>query len=321
MSRADDPFDTYLLRVLCSLVAERSVSRTAIKLNQSQPAVSTALKRLREIAHDPLLVREKGGMVPTQRALEMFESARLALQEIERLTLQPAQFDPASAQHSFKIGSPDYLSVFFLTTVVEDFRRQAPGCRLMVHPLGLDFDHERALAQGDLDLVVGNWPQPSEHLHLSMILEDEIVCLVGRDHAFAAGGMTAAQYLQAAHVVPLPYSVAHRGVVETHLATLRVKRNATIMLPSFNMAPYLLPGTDLIFTTSRHFARHYAGLLPLAIVPSPIDFPRMRFYQLWHDRAHHAPAHKWLRSLLTAASGALSDTAASPPVGKRRGGA
>jgi DNA-binding transcriptional LysR family regulator len=313
MSRADDPFETYLLRVLCLLVSERSVSRTAIKLNQSQPAVSAALKRLREIVHDPLLVRDKTGMVPTPRALDLAESARVALGAIERLGARAEAFDPAKDELTFRIGSPDFLSVFFLSNAVENFRRQAPGSRLLVHPLGLDFDYEKALAQGDLDVVIGNWPQPPEYLHLSMILEDDIVCLLAKDHPYARKGMTAEQYLRAAHVVPVPYSVAHRGVVETHLATLRVKRNATVMLPFFNMGPYLLPGTDLIFTTSRHFARHYANILPLAIVASPIDFPRMRFYQLWHDRTHHSPAHRWLRSLLTAASRELAkDRAATP---------
>src|SRR5436309_5761027 len=174
MARPDDPFDTYLLRVLCSLVAERSVSRTAIKLNQSQPAISAALKRLRTLVHDPLLVREKGGMVPTPRALELMESARVALVEIDRLRTRPGAFDPATAEQTFRIGSPDFLSVLFLSNVVENVRRQAPRSRVMVHPLGLDFDHEQALAQGDLDLVIGNWPQPPEHLHLSVILEDDI---------------------------------------------------------------------------------------------------------------------------------------------------
>jgi DNA-binding transcriptional LysR family regulator len=312
MSRADDPFDTYLLRVLWLLVSERSVSRTAVKLNQSQPAISAALRRLREIVGDPLLVRDKTGMVPTARALELAESARVALAEIERLRARSEKFDPARAELTFRIGSPDFLSVFFLSNVVENFRREAPHCRLIVHPLGLDFDCEKALAQGDLDIVIGNWPAPPENLHLSMILEDDIVCLMARGHPYAKKGMTAEEYLRAAHVVPVPYSVAHRGVVETRLATLRVKRNATIMLPFFNMGPYLLPGTDLIFTTSRHFARYYANLLPLALVPAPIDFPRMRFYQLWHDRVHHSAAHRWLRSLLTAASSELASVPVAP---------
>ena len=297
--RADDPFDMYLLRVLSTLVAERSVSRTAIKLNQSQPAISAALKRLRGIVHDPLLVRDKGMMMPTQRAMELDKSARVALEEINRMIAGPARFDPAGAEQTFRIGSPDFLSVLFMSRVVEDFRRQAPGARLSVHPLGVAFDYEHALAQGELDVVIGNWPRPPEALHLAVILEDDLVCLLANDHPYARRGMTSEQYLNAAHLVPVPYSVAHRGVVETHLASMRVRRNATVMLPFFNMAPYLLPKTDLIFTTSRHFAQYYADILPLAIVEAPIPFPKMRFYQLWHERTHQSQPHQWLRSLLT----------------------
>jgi DNA-binding transcriptional LysR family regulator len=310
--RADDPFDTYLLRVLTTLVAERSVSRTAIKLNQSQPAISAALKRLREIVHDPLLVRDKGTMMPTQRALELDKSARIALEEIHRMIVGPARFDPAGSEQTFRIGSPDFLSVFFMSRVVEDFRRQAPGARLSVHPLGVAFDYEQALAQGELDVVIGNWPRPPEALHLAVILEDDLVCLLARDHPYARRGMTSEQYLNAAHLVPVPYSVAHRGVVETHLASMRVRRNATVMLPFFNMAPYLLPNTDLIFTTSRHFAQYYADILPLAIVEAPIPFPRMRFYQLWHERTHHSQPQQWLRSLLTKVGRELAERGKAP---------
>ncbi len=318
MRRADDPFDTFLLRVLCTLVAERSVSRTAIKLNQSQPAISAALKRLREITRDPLVVRDKGAMVPTERALGLAASARTALAEIDRLIAPPESFDAATTRGVFHLGSPDFLSVFFLARVVEDFRRQAPEARLVVNPLGVAFDYEQGLSNGELDVVIGNWPQPPEHLHLSVILEDDIVCLVARDHPFAKKGMTSEQYLAASHLVPVPYSVAHRGVVESHLASMRVKRNATVMLPFFNMAPYLLPATDLVFTTSRHFAAFYAEMLPLVIVESPIAFPRMRFYQLWHERTHQSPPHQWLRSLLTAAGRALSARGAVGSGGVRR---
>src|SRR4051794_7538407 len=232
MARVDDPFDTYLLRVLCCLVTERSVSRTAIKLNQSQPAISAALKRLRDVVHDPILVRDKGKLVPTHRALELEESARIALGEVDPLAAPRGAFDPAKTEQVFRIGSPDFLSVSFLANVIENFRRLAPGSRVAVHPLGGDFDYERALANGELDVVIGNWPRPPEYLHLSVILEDDIVCLMARTHPYAKTGMTQDQYLKAAHVVPVPYSIAHRGVVESHLATLRVKRNATVTLPS-----------------------------------------------------------------------------------------
>ncbi len=323
--RATDPLDTYLLRVLCGVVTERSVSRTALRLNQTQPAISVALKRLREIFGDPLLVREKAGMVPTERALQLVEHARVALAEIDKLLGDLEAFDPYQTTQTFKIGSPDYLASAFMADIAETLRRDARKARLLVHALGPEYDFERALANGELDavignwpqpleqlhlklvlngeldVVIGNWPQPPEQLHLKLVLEDDIVCLVSKASSLARKGLTQESYLRAPHVVPMPYSLTQKGVIDTRLATLRVARDARVVVQSFNMAPYLLPGTDLVFTTSRHFAQYYANLLPLAMLPAPIDFPRMRFYQLWHDRTHRSPAHSWFRGLVTEA--------------------
>lgn len=302
MNRSGDPIDSYLLRVLVTLVNERSVSRTAIRLGQSQPAISKALHRLRDAFGDPLLVRDKGGMAPTARALALHGHARRALGEIDAMCIGEASFEPATSTQTFRIGSPDFVVATFLASAVERFCREAPRARLFVQPLGPSYDYERALAEGELDITVGNWPEPPPHLHLSTLLEDEIVCLTSRGHPAAARGLTREQYLAARHVVPLPYSPGQRGVVESHLASLRVARDARVVVPFFESAPYLLVNTDLVFTTARHFAAHYARLLPLQVSAAPFDFPRMRFYQLWHERAHQSPAHRWFRGLFAEAA-------------------
>ncbi|MBK7662719.1 MAG: LysR family transcriptional regulator [Sterolibacteriaceae bacterium] len=297
--RGDDQLDTYMLRMFCLLITERSVSRTAFKLNQSQPAVSSALKRLREMFGDPLLVREKGGMVPTQRALALLSHAKGALAEMDCMTGTPERFDPLVSRHAFRLGGPDYLAPVFIASVVERVRREAPLVSLSIQSLGPAVDFERSLAEGDLDVVIGNWPEPPPRMHLAMLLEDEIVCLVSARHPWARRPFTVEDYVRAVHVVPLPYSISQRGVVDTTLASLRIAREERIAVQSFTSAPYFLPNTDLVFTTTRHFAQFFAGLLPLAIVPSPIAFPSMKFYQLWHERNHHSPAHRWLRRLLS----------------------
>lgn len=299
MTRPADHVDSYLLRVLVTLVTERNVSRAAIRLNQSQPAISKALNRLRDIYGDPLLVREKGGMAATDRAVALREHARRALAEIDAMAAGAEQFDAALSQQTFRIGSPDFMVASFLADVVGRFCREAPRARLVVLPLAADFDHQRALAQGELDVVIGNWPEPPQHLHLSLLLEDEMVCLTSRNDPRAQRGLTREQYLAARHVVPLSYSPSQRGVVETHLAGLRVSRDARVVVPFFELAPYLLVDTDLVFTTARHFAMHFARLLPLAVSAAPFDFPRMRFYQLWHERSQQSPPHRWFRGLLT----------------------
>jgi DNA-binding transcriptional LysR family regulator len=305
MARSDDPMDTYLLRVLVALLTERNLTRVAVRMNQTQPAISAALRKLRVLFHDELLVRNGNTMVPTPRALELLETARQALSAMDRLFAQPQGFDPAHSQHFFKIGCPDYLSTVFLSGVTRAFRRQAPDARLLVHPLGPGYDFEQALADGELDVVIGNWPEPPESLHIAPLLEDEIVCLMSASHPLARAPMSREQYLHAPHVVPLSYSSSHRGVIDRHLASLRVTRNARVVVPFFSMAPHLLPGSDLIFTISRHMAEHYAQILPLVVVPCPIDFPSMRFYQIWHARSQHSEAQRWMRGLLLAEAGRL----------------
>ena len=298
MARPKDPIDTYLLRVLTVLLVERNVTRAAIRMNQSQPAISAALRKLRALFQDELLVRSGNAMVATPRGLEVLDSARAALHEIDKLFVPAQAFDAGTTQQQFKVGCPDYLATVFLAGVVRELRRQAPNARLLIHPLGPEYDFDRALASGELDLVIGNWPEPPEQLHTAPLLDDDIVCLMATTHPLARRKMTVQQYLQAPHLVPLPFSSAHRGVIDRHLAGLRAMRNVRVAVPFFTMAPHMLEGSDLIFTISRHFAEHYAKLLPLAVVECPIDFPRMRFYQMWHTSQHAAPAHRWLRGVL-----------------------
>lgn len=263
MSQQRETIDTYLLRVLSTLLSELSVTRAAVKLNQSQPAISAALRRLRDITGDQILVRGKIGMVATEYGLRLLEPTQNALREIERIKVQQHSFEPATSVRCYRIGCPDYLNVLFVLTVVERFRVAAPNATLEFHSLGPSFDYEIALEEGKLDTVVGNWPDPPEQLHLSNLFVDEIVCLVGNDHPFAhRTAPTLERYLEAPHIAPTPYSVGQRGAIDVHLARERLKRNVVVTLPYFNLAPYVLIKSDLVFTTTRLFADHYAQFLP-----------------------------------------------------------
>jgi len=90
--------DLHLVKVLFTVISERSVSRAAMRLQSTQPMVSAQLKRLRELTGDPLLVRSGQGLAPTDAALAMLEPATRLLREAETL-FSPQQrsgpFDPA----------------------------------------------------------------------------------------------------------------------------------------------------------------------------------------------------------------------------------
>lgn len=290
-----ESIDVHLLRVLHALLTECSVSNAARRLNQSQPAVSTALRRLRDITGDQLLVRSRNGMTPTERGQTLLEPVKNALAQIEAIGLQQIRFDPMTSRRVFNIATPDFLNAILIGNIVAHLRRHAPRSQVVLHSFGPDFDYAGALEAGKLDIVIGNWPQPPEHLRLTPLFEDDVVCLMRKRHPLAGHRLTVDDYLDAEHVVPTPYAVGQRGVIDMQLARERLKRNVVASVPYFNLVPYVLQQADLIFTAPRIFAEYCCSLGELCFTESPLDFPKMQFYLLWHDRSHHSEECRWFR--------------------------
>ncbi|MBB5191318.1 DNA-binding transcriptional LysR family regulator [Silvimonas terrae] len=290
-----ESIDVHLLRVLHALLTECSVSNAARRLNQSQPAVSTALRRLRDMLGDQLLVRSRNGMTPTERGMALLEPVKIALQQIETIAMQQVNFEPGLSRRIFNIATPDYLNAALIGQIVARLRKLAPQSQVAFHSLGQDYDYVRALENGDLDAVIGNWPQPPEHLRMLPLFEDEVVCLMREGHPLAGRKLSIAEYVEAEHLVPNPYAVGQRGVIDLHLARERLKRNVVAYVPYFNLVPYLLLQTEMIFSGPRMFAEYFCEHMPLAMSQAPIEFPRMQFYMLWHDRSHHGDECRWFR--------------------------
>lgn len=295
MQRSREQVDAYLLRVLQTLLVEQSVSRAALKLGQSQPAISNSLRRLRELTGDAILVRGKSGMVATERGRELLAYASDALSAIDKITTPLTEFSPHTTTRVFQLGAPDYLDAVFLPNIAEMLRREAPLAKLIVHPINAGFDYVDALENGLLDVVIGNWLEPPPQLHMSRLFDDEVVCMLGGQHPLANKGISLKHYLELPHLAPTPYVSERHSFIDGQLAERGLRRNIQMTMPYFGLVPYVLMRTDLVFTTGRQFAQHYARYLPIRVVPSPVDFPPMRFYQLWHERTHAAPEVTWLR--------------------------
>ena len=291
--------DLWLVRVLRTLLVERSVTLTAQRLNQTQPAISTALRRLRETLNDPILVRGKSGMVPTEYGASLLPSAQRVLREVDFVATPHGDFDPGRSRRTFRVAAPDYLNDFFMPTVIAQFREAAPHARLEIDSLNPTLDHATALEAGELDLVIGNWPKPDPRFEKSDLFSDTVVCLMRADHPLAQQPMTRETYLAAPHLAPTPYSGARGGAVDTGFARARAERRIVTTLPYFGLVPQVLLQSDLIFTTTRRFAMHYANMLPLAVVDVPIPFPRIKCYQLWHPQPDRPSDIGWLRTLMS----------------------
>lgn len=290
-----DKIDLHLIRVLHTVLTERSVSRAAIRLGMYQPAVSAALKRLRDLAGDPLLVRSGSGMVPTDAGLRMVEPSASILRAAEVLFTDARGFDPKVASNTFRVAASDYLDPLFLPQMVAQIKAQAPLTHIEIHPLSADSDYRAHLAQGEVDVVIGNWTQLPEDLHMGRLFGDEVVCLVSKDHPAVRRGWDRGTWLAAEHIAPTATHPGARGVIDDHLDAQGLRRNITARCPHFGLIPSMVAQSLLVLTTGRQYCERFTDALPVTILPCPIEFPRLMYYQLWHERTHTSNAAKWLR--------------------------
>jgi len=309
MAGLPDHLDIHLIRILYLLLSEKNVSRVALKLNQPQPSISASLRKLRELTGDPLLVRGARGMVPTQHGESLLKPAKHILDEAEKLFAQKSAFAPQQEARTFHIAAPDYLDSQFLPNIVAGVRRESPKSRVVIHGLDPEIDYLKLLSDGELDLVIANWEEPPQHLHTSTLFEDEIACIMRADCAYALrtgpDEMTVEDYLSLPHVAPSQMLPGYFGVIESFLAKQNLYRNVVVESAYFGLIPFMLTRSDLVLTTGRQFMRFYEKTLPLKTFTVPLKFPAMRFYQLWHERVHQAPEHKWLRELVASTAKSL----------------
>jgi DNA-binding transcriptional LysR family regulator len=260
-------------------------------------------------------VRSGSGMVPTVAGLRMIEPAADILRNAEMLFSDARSFDPATAHHTFSLAASDYLDPLFLPQLVTQLKAQAPGCGIEIHPLSADADYRNHLAQGHYEVVIGNWPKPPDDLHLGRLFGDEVVSLVSTHHPAARRGWDVEAWLAAEHIAPTPTHPGARGVIDDHLASQGLVRNITARCPHFGLIPAMVAGSLLVLTTGRQYCERYTGVLPVQVLACPVEFPRMMYYQLWHERTHASSAGRWLREQIKGVAASLrrpvSDAAAA----------
>jgi DNA-binding transcriptional LysR family regulator len=272
-----------------------------------QPAVSAALKRLRDYAGDPLLVRSGSGMVPTVAGLRMIEPAANILRDAQRLFSDAREFLPATSRAVFRIAASDYLDPQFLPRLVQDVKEQAPLSEIEIHPLNAATDYQQQLARGDVDVVVGNWLTPPLDLHLGKLFSDEVVCLVANKHPAVRRGWDEAAWLEADHIAPTATHPGARGVIDEHLANLGMRRHIVARCPHFGLIPGMVASTLLVLTTGRQYCERFVNQLPVQILPCPVQFPPLVYYQLWHERSHTSASSRWLRERIKSVAATLKN--------------
>ena len=282
--------DLNLLVILDALLAEQHVTRAAERLHLSQPAVSHALGRLRDLLNDPLLVRIGGGLTPTPRALELQRPLADVLGRVQAL-LAPQGFDPGTAQRSFRLAMSDYGAASLLPALTRALREQAPGIDLEISQGSRETMLEQ-LQSGEIDLAAGVFPELPDNLRNASLFEEGFACLVDRN-SLPAEGLDLASYLARPHVL-VEMSGGGAAEIERALTRIRERRRIAVRLPHWSVAPQLIAGTDLILTVASRVLRRI-DTAHLAVVPPPFELPGITFDLVWHQRTLGDPALDWLR--------------------------
>jgi DNA-binding transcriptional LysR family regulator len=296
--------DLNLLVVFDAVMQERSVTRAAHRVFLTQSAVSSALSRLRVQLKDELFLRGSGKLRPTPRALELELPVRAVLTDIERV-LQPEVFNPQKHARTFTIATNDYFTAVVAPTLARLLAREAQAVDIRIMPTG-----GRAyelLDSGEADVVCTSASTVPERMRAQLLIEDDYVCLVRKDHAFAQKAPTLAQYAKARHVLVSPRGDAH-GFVDEQLAQRGLTRRVAMTVNHFAAAPQIVAESDMVLTVMRRIAQRFAPAKQTAIFNFPLQAPRAlrEMSMIWHARLGEHPAQQWLRQALQKCAGGLT---------------
>lgn len=315
VTRKGEILDLNLLRYLVALVQEGGVSRTALRLGVTQPAVSAALKRLRGAFDDPILVRSGQSMSPTPRAIEMVERLMPMLASVGDMLEGRDAFEPARSRRTFTLMGSDYVQFFLLPRLCERLEQQGAQVALGHRPANPGKVHAW-MESGEVDLGVGYLSAPPPGLRSRLLFSDEQVCLMRRGHPALSSAFTVDRFAALPHVLISPGGAGIYGQrIDALLKSLGIRRRVVLTLPSFLAMPYVVARTDVIATVPSRLARYFCEVLPLAMCPPPLELPAFEMSLFWHERVHSDPAQRWLRAeVLAAGRGVWNDelAAASP---------
>lgn len=302
--------DLNLLRVFDAVMTEQNLTRAAGHLAMTQPAVSNALKRLRDSLGDELLIRTAFGVKPTPRAEALWPSVRRALSELEA-AVTPESFDVSTSEVTFRLAMADSSASLWLPLLAASIEKEAPSIQVRMVPLTTR-EPRPLLMRGDIDLAFGFFPGVAVQLAgqvgaLTPIRHERLysghyVCVMRQDHPLAAGELTVDSYCAARHLFVSLSGRAH-GLIDEALDQMNRERRIVMTVNQFFTAGRVVANSDLITVLPRHLLPSTGMANVLISKELPFPLPEVHVDMLWHERDARSPAHKWLRQRLTTMTG------------------
>jgi len=298
--------DLNLLRVFDVIMSEQNLTRAADRLATTQPAVSNALKRLREALRDELFVRTAHGVKPTPRAEELWPRIRVALSDLESL-LAPPKFNLGELRTIFRLAMADSTASLLLPSVMRTIQTYAPGIDLRMVAL-TSRDPRPMLLQGEIEVAVGSFPgvvaqlsgeQGSAVIRHQRLYSGQYICILRRGHPLAETELTVDSYCAALHAL-VSFSGRSHGPADEALAKLGRSRRVGLTVNQFYTVGRVVADSDLISIVPRHLLKTIGMENLLAVKELPFELPVVDVDMLWHDRDSRKAPHRWLREQLEA---------------------
>jgi DNA-binding transcriptional LysR family regulator len=285
--------DLNLIVLLHALLEERHITRAAKRSFLSQPAMSRALERLREMFGDPLLVRSGRAYERTVRGERVLRELEALMPRLEAI-VGGTDFDPAQSRERFRVALTDNACMILLPSLMARIRRAAAHAKLEISPWRTQAYEE--VAAGRIDIALSAEEAPPA-LESEVLFNLDFVCLVGSAQRIRSRRLTLKQYLELPHAL-VETSGNQQTLVDRPLAQLGVKRTVALSLPFFVPAMFAIAQTDLVLTVPRRLAKVTAAMAGVRVVEPPREIKSFPYFMVWHSRLTSEQAHAWFREQL-----------------------
>ena len=289
--------DLNLLPIARVLLEERSESRAAEKLGMSQPAVSRALKRMREMLGDPLFVKSQRGVEPTAKGLALVACARDVLSKVQTGLFAQLDFNPATYDGIFTISTTEAAEFWLWPEIFSRFRKLSPhsSSRLLRLPTT---NIPRELENGGIDLTFGFFPTlHGNNLFQQGILRVRPICLLRANHPIRGKKLTMKQFERLEHIIV--QAIGRNLVVDHALAHHKIHRRVALITSGYACLAPIISNSDLVVTVPLGLGLRLAATSPnLRVIEPPIAIPPVLVAQYWHRKFNNDVRSQWLRGIV-----------------------
>jgi DNA-binding transcriptional LysR family regulator len=285
--------DLNLLRVLCAVIDCGTVTAAAGKLGVSQPTVSQALARLRDLTGDPLFTRDVLRMAPTAHAIRLYKECALALEKLENALRSDLPFDYGTTEAHFTIALSDLGEMTFLPLLVERLSRDAPGVRLDILPMNV-VEIDALLKNRRIDFAVGKISSVDPEILSRSLFEETYTAIFRRGHPRIGSTLTLETFLSCGHAVVTDTS-GHWQVSSLSVIDGTDPADIHVNLPHFTALPFVVSSSDLLAVVPSSTAVSFAGRWDLDWRPLPFELPQFKVQVLWNgSKSARSAERKWM---------------------------